>query len=75
MIRVGEQYKPDSKWNGEYLRISSYKPDPREVLHYNAKRTYYAHAVYGTGAFFIGRYFSLKKARDAIKTYIAKYCG
>ncbi len=72
MIRVEQEDKPDIKWNGEYYYISSYKPHPSDVEHYGAKRMYYVHAVYKYEVYFLGRYFSLKKARDAIKDDVAK---
>ena len=69
IVKVNEQYVPNKDWNGEYLIISSYKPHPSEVENYHAKRTYYVHAVYKYSTEFLGRYFSLKKARERVLDY------
>ena len=69
MIKVGEKYKPNNAWNGEYLCISSYKPHESEVRNYGVKRTYYVHAVYKNTSVFVGRFFKLKKARKAVSNY------
>lgn len=67
--RVGKKFIPVKDWNGEYLIISSYKPDKSEVQNYGAKRTYIVHAVYKYTTVFIGRFFSLRNARKAVLDY------
>lgn len=69
IVKVNEPYVPNKDWNGEYLIISSHKPHPSEVENYHAKRTYYVHAVYKYSTEFLGRYFSLKKARERVLCY------
>ena len=68
-VKVGIPYVPERKWNGKYLIISSYKPDPREVEWYQAKRTYYVHAIYKHDSVFLGRFFELKRAREKVLSY------
>lgn len=68
-VKVNVPYVPKKDWNGEYLIISSYKPDRFEVENYNAKRKYIVHAVYGTGSEFLGRFFNLHKARETVLMY------
>ena len=68
-IKVGVPYIPEKEWNGKYLIISSYRPHPSDAENYQAKRMYCVHAVYEYTTVFIGRYFSLRKAREAVLSY------
>lgn len=62
-------YVPEKKWNGKCLTITAYKPHQSEVRNYNAKETYYIHAVYEYSAVFLGRFFNRQEAINVVLTY------
>ena len=66
--KVGKPYK---KNDNTFLTISSYKADDYDKKYYNAKnRCYYVH--FGNdicGWHFVGRYFKLSKAREAVLNF------
>ena len=66
MPRVGKEYPTK---HGTLL-ITSWKTSKHEKENYGAKnRMYFVHVVPGNDYFFLGRFFSLKKAREFVLTY------